>query len=302
MFSARDYLRPFDRIEYTLNWCYECALGRIAEEFSREDVSKFYEIAYYTHGPTDARNQLKQSLLDRMIIHLAWRTDRGVGLTLDELGPSNNRTLFDIGCGDGNKLKQFAEAGFRVTGAEPDPLARRRASQFAQVFDGTAETLPHEIASRRFDVVLLSHVLEHCIDIRASIANIRSIVAPNGTVIIEVPNNAARGFWTYGAEWPCADIPRHLNFFTEKSLRLALEVGGFSVKKVEYVGYTRQFLEGWKAGQAAIDDKIKNRKPRSRMTSLLWLAQTAFASDAKKYDSVRVLATPTDRCHLGDAR
>lgn len=290
--ATRDYRRPLDKTEYGLHWCDKCALGRIAGNFSREDVSKFYEVDYYTHQPSDTETQARKPFLERLIIHLAWRVDRGAHITPDEVGPANNRTLCDIGCGAGENLKRFGDAGFKVIGVEPDSLAQTRANQFAQVFDGTCEALPAEISSQRFDVVLLSHVLEHCFDVRASIANVCSIVAPNGTVIIEVPNNAARGFWTYGAEWPWADIPRHLNFFTEKSLRRVLEVGGFAVKKVQYVGYTRQFLPSWKAMHDAIHREIGNDKSHHRIPSWLWLLQTAFAPAAKKYDSVRILATP----------
>jgi 2-polyprenyl-3-methyl-5-hydroxy-6-metoxy-1,4-benzoquinol methylase len=297
IFSARDYRRPFDRTEYRICWCHECALGRIAGDFSREEVSKFYQIDYYTHMAADvgadAKNAYKNSFKDRLVVRLAWRLDNGVALTPDELGAASNRSLCDIGCGAGAHLKCFGEAGFRVMGTEPDPIARKRAGQFAQVFDGTAETLPHEISVQRFDVVLLTHVLEHCINIRQSIANVRSIISPNGTVVVEVPNNAAKAFSVFGAEWPWADIPRHLNFFTEKSLRRVLEMNGFSVKSVQYVGYTRQFVPEWKVAQATIHREIRNDEPYPGAPSFWWLLQTAFASASRKYDSVRILASPT---------
>jgi 2-polyprenyl-3-methyl-5-hydroxy-6-metoxy-1,4-benzoquinol methylase len=291
-FSARDYRRPLDKTEYSLRWCEKCSLGRIAGNFSYADVSKFYDIAYYTHGPADTRDQARTSLLDRVSVHLAWRADRGVDLTPAELGRSADRTLCEIGCGAGENLKCFAEAGFRVIGVEADSIARARASRFAQVFDGTAEALPHEILSQRFDVVLLFHVLEHCNDMRKSVANVRSIVARKGAVVVEVPNSDAKGFCIFRAEWPWADIPRHLNFFTEKSLRRTLEVGGFSVNRVQYVGYTRQFLPDWKMAQDAICKKIGTNESHRRIPSCLWLLQTAFEAAAKKYDSIRMLATP----------
>jgi hypothetical protein len=149
-------------------------------------------------------------------------------------------------------LKRFREAGFRVVGVEPDPVARARANQYAQVFDGTIEMLPSEVSSTPFDVLLLSHVLDVCTDLKKSMANIRSLLSSTGTLIVEVPNFAARGFRIYRAEWPWTDISRHLTFFTEKSLRLIPEVSGFSVKNVQYLGYTRQFSPAWRTAQATI--------------------------------------------------
>jgi SAM-dependent methyltransferase len=299
-FRARDYRRPIDKTEYSVRWCDQCAFGQI-HGVSAADVEKFYDIPYYTHGPNqrDKTERLadikaiQESLLYRLIIHLAWRVDASAHLAPSELGNANGRTLCDLGCGDGQNLSRFSEAGFKAVGVEPDPVARANAAHFAQVFDGTIESLPEEISSSRFDVVLLSHVLDCCVDVKRAILKIRSIVSPGGTVIIEVPNCAARGFRIYGAEWPWTDIPRHLSFFTEKSLRAILAEAGLSVRVVRYLGYTRQFKSYWKATQAAIQKEIGDKNSRHSIPSWLWLAETAFASNANKYDSVRIQATPT---------
>jgi SAM-dependent methyltransferase len=297
-FRARDYRRPIDKTEYSVRWCDECSFGQI-HGISAADVEKFFDIPYYTHGPnqTDKSEHLanlkvgQESFCDRLIIHLAWRVDPSAHLAPSELGTASGRTLCDLGCGDGQNLARFSGAGFKVVGVEPDPVARANAAHFARVLDGTIESLPKEISSSRFDVVLLSHVLDCCVDVKSAILNIRSIVSPGGTVIIEVPNCAARGFRIYGAEWPWTDVPRHLSFFTEKSLRTILAEAGLSVRVVRYLGYTRQFRLFWKATQAAIQEEIGNKNSRRRIPSWLWLAETAFASDASKYDSIRVHAT-----------
>jgi SAM-dependent methyltransferase len=290
LFSARDYRRPSDPIEYTLNWCKACNFGRLAGHFSPMQISKFYEIPYYTHGSTDLTPRGK-TLLERVLMHLAWRADRGIQLSPEELGPSQGRTLCDLGCGNGSHLAEFAKAGFRVMGVEPDPAARKAAQQLGDVFDGTAENLPSEIANRRFDVVLVSHVLEHCIDPLKAIGNMRSILAPNGKVVIEVPNNASKGFNRFKATWPWTDIPRHLNFFTEASLRAALAKQNMSMSAVRYVGYNQQFSPEWIRCQNDIWNQIgAGKKPNFKGASYRLLALTAFANDAQKYESIRVHA------------
>jgi SAM-dependent methyltransferase len=298
--STRDYRRPFDMTEYRLVWCHNCAVGRLAGSFSHKDVGSFFDIPYYTHGSDgigksgplgSSAKHGKNSFFDRLTAHLAWRCDRGQDLTAAELGPANNRTLCDLGCGDGKNIKHFKDAGFQVVGVEPDPIARSKAEKIAEVFDGTVEELPGAISARRFDVVLLSHVFDVCLDRKKSLANVRSIVKPDGKVVIEVPNFAAKGFQVFGAEWPWTDIPRHLSFFTEKSLKRTLEVGGFSLQKVQYVGFTRQFLPNWRATQDTIRRSLGGAEPRTT-PSFLWLVQTAFAPPALKYDSVRVVAIP----------
>ena len=140
-------------------------------------------------------------------------------------------------------------------------------------------------------MVLLSHVLEHCIDPAAALGNVKQLLAPNGTAIIEVPNNAAQGFAMYGPGWFFADIPRHLQFFTEGSLQTALASVGLRVTKAFYTGYTRQFFPEWLAAQETIRSRTGLASSRAWEGNIgRLLAATAFARPANKYDSIRIHA------------
>jgi 2-polyprenyl-3-methyl-5-hydroxy-6-metoxy-1,4-benzoquinol methylase len=295
-FKTRDHLRPNVSTEYSLEWCASCDFGRIAGHYSPDEVAAFYPENYYTHiAPGDERNRPKR-LLDRLRVHLAWGTDRGLDLSPGEAPRSKaTPTLCDVGCGGGQAMSEFKQAGYNVVGIEPDPSARNLASRIGTVFPGTAEALPNAITNRQFDVVLLSHVLEHCIDPQAALANVKRLLAPNGTAILEVPNNAALGFQMYGPGWFFADIPRHLQFFTENSLRRALDQAGLRVTKAIYTGYARQFSPEWLAAQKQIRTNTnldRSRQWQGNVWSLL--AQTASAIPSKKYDSIRVHAVHAD--------
>jgi SAM-dependent methyltransferase len=290
IFSARDYRRPLDRNAYSVAWCNYCNFGRLEGHFTPDSVQSFYDIDYYTHGEP-LTVLARQSFLERVRNHLAWRADYGVDFRPAELGPANNRTLCDIGCGNGNKLRMLKDAGFQVTAIEPDAQARIIAAKVAEIVEGTAERLPAQIQGRRFDVAFMSHVLEHCIDPHIAIDNARTILAPDGILVIEVPNNAAKGFSTFGPLWPWCDIPRHINFFTEASLRALLRQHGFSCTAVRYVGYFRQFTPSWIAMQRQIFGVIgTGRQPHFGAKAWHLLARTAFASATAKYDSVRAIA------------
>jgi 2-polyprenyl-3-methyl-5-hydroxy-6-metoxy-1,4-benzoquinol methylase len=264
-------------MEYEVRWCEACELGRLAAEFSFDDVSRFFDIPYYTHG-VRSENAKPTLLSERALRRLAWQADYGKQFTPDDLGLPGDRVLCDIGCGDGANLKIFRDAGFRVAGIEPDPKARARAARYGSVFDGTAEHLPDEIVARQFDVVLMMHVLDACIDINKAIANACSIIRPGGTIVIECPNCASLGFKTFAAYWQWVDIPRHQHFFTEKSMRFLLVSHRLSIAQISYVGYTRQFLSSCRGKETG-------------GARFLWLTRTAFRVAAQKYDSFRVVAT-----------
>jgi SAM-dependent methyltransferase len=188
-------------------------------------------------------------------------------------------------------MSAFKQAGYDTVGIEPDAAARGLANRIGEVFEGTAEALPAAIGGRKFDVVLLSHVLEHCIDPAAALSNVKSLLAPGGTAILEVPNNAALGFQMYGPGWFFADIPRHLQFFTENSLMRALGQAGLHVTQVLHTGYTRQFSSEWLAPQEQIRVNIRqDRKGLWNGNAWGLLAKTAFARASRKYDSIRVHA------------
>ena len=287
LLSARDYLRT-DPFFYQLNWCNSCDFGRLAGTFTLEQVASFYPENYYTHAslcmPQDSAH-----FLQRLRTHLAWRRDQGHQLTPDEL--PRYRTICDIGCGDGSNLRLFKEAGYETVGVEPDPAARTRASKHGTVLAGTAENLPRALAERQFDVVLMSHVLEHCIEPIRAISNAAGMVDRDGRLVVEVPNNGAKGFQTFRDLWPWTDIPRHLNFFTEHSLRSVIEGTGLRVETVLYVGYVRQFVPQWIATQEEIWRRTRSGSaPDFDFKAWLHLFKTMFAADERKYDSLRIVA------------
>lgn len=300
-FKTRDHLRPQVSTEYAVEWCAPCAFGQVAGQFTPADVSAFYAEGYYTHGTPGQSGQPAMRFLDRVRMHLAWRTDRGVDLSPGEIAPSSPApTLCDVGCGSGQAMSAFQQAGYQAVGIEPDPAARALAGKAGDVFEGTVEALPAALAGRQFDVVLLSHVLEHCIHPAAALANVRRLLAPAGTAILEVPNNAALAFQIYGPAWFFADIPRHLQFFTESSLRQALAHAGLRVTRVLHTGYTRQFSSAWLAAQKQIRthtglDPGLDRSGRWDGNIWALLARTAFARAARKYDSIRVHAMHADK-------
>lgn len=295
-FKTRDHLRPHVPTHYAVEWCAGCGFGRVADEFTPADVAAFYTPDYYTHVTQETQSRTSSGVLDRLRVHLAWRTDRGIDLSPREVSLiSQMPTLCDVGCGSGQAMSAFKQAGYAVVGIEPDPAARALATKTGEVLVGTAEAIPAELAGRKFDVVLLSHVLEHCIDPAVALANVKRLLAASGTAILEVPNNDALGFALYGPAWFFADVPRHLQFFTERSLRQALMRAGLRVTRVLHTGYTRQFTPQWLAAQEQIRERAGlDQAASGRGSAWGLLARTAFAGCSKKYDSIRVHAMHAD--------
>ena len=264
LFSSKDH--------FELWWCDACEFGRLQGDFTPEQVAGFYSEDYYTHK-SGGKSFGPLSFRDKLLLRFAWSCDQGKDFDPSEL--TLGKTVCDIGCGNGDVLRKFKAAGYSTVGIDPDRSARKAAADAGTIYAGTAEDMP---TIGPFDVVLMSHVLEHCIDPAKAVSNAASLLASDSTLVIEVPNNAALGFRWLGPRWPWTDIPRHLSFFTDRSLSLLLERSGLEITKTFYTGYARQFTPQWR------------KRIGSPLSGFPLLATSAFSSERAKYDSIRVHA------------
>src|SRR5690606_15697711 len=108
------------------------------------------------------------------------RAELFVKRLLDDTGidPSSS-TLIEIGCGDGRTLAALREAGFDVTGVEPDERMARTANERTggegRVIHGEATD-----AVGQYDIVCAWHVLEHQRDPLAFLGELRRLARPGG--------------------------------------------------------------------------------------------------------------------------
>jgi SAM-dependent methyltransferase len=299
-----DWRRPSVEQEYHLYWSNDSQYGELSPRPSRVEVASFYEVEYYTH--TDGSNDSAvrhPSFFGRLQEHLAWRLDYGTDITAKSLSklvpPQRHPSVLEIGCGDGKLLAALQANGWRGVGIEPDPVARRVASdRGVEVHEGTAEDPPGAIEGESFDLIVMQHVLEHCLDPLKALRFAASCLKPHAVIVIETPNNAAIGAHVAGAVWPWIDAPRHLNFFTERSLRKACDVAHLNAVGVEYTGYTRQFQLPWIRNEQLICRTFNKINDRYKASTYLarWklLLRAGLSQPCAKYDSVRIIARPSD--------
>lgn len=233
------------------------------------------------------------------MIRIAFCIDRGQVLGphwLKKHYPLNQKlNIFEIGTGNGHLLLELSRLGHPTTGLEPDPAALAFCrSQGLNVYAGSAESIPVELQNKSFDLIYMKHVLEHTRHPLEALLNLKSILSQQGTFVIEVPNAACLGFLVSRECWFHMDVPRHVYFFSERSLRILAKQAGLLVKRVEYVGFTRQFYESWIKQERTICRSLK-KHDRSYLGDLLtpWIVLLAsfFAPKRLKYDSVRLLIT-----------
>jgi SAM-dependent methyltransferase len=277
---------------------YECAACRFGFVWPRPtlaETAEFYELegdVYYTRGVSHMATG-GQGFWERLRLHLAWRLDYGESLfdvILSEL-PAG-ASIVDIGCGDGAFVVRLCAAGYTAIGVERDAasLARQRGT----ALEGSAEALPRELARGSQDAIVFSHVLEHLIDPVTAFATACALLKPGGLVFCEVPNNESLIAKASGLAWAQLDIPLHINFFTDRSLRRLVALAGARVKRGYFCNFYRYFSDSFIATEQRIHDRLPHglAKRNSKARSWAMLARAALATPARKYDSVGLVAAP----------
>lgn len=137
-------------------------------------------------------------------------------------------TLLDVGCGSGAFLQRMRDAGWQVTGTEPDPnaAARLRERLGFPVFSRIEEV---ESRVDRFDLITLSHVIEHVPDPLATLRQLAALLTPNGQLMVTTPNVKGLGARLFGPAWRGLEPPRHFNVFSPQSLAEAVRSAGLHV-------------------------------------------------------------------------
>jgi|GEM_PF-1736366 len=212
-----------------------------------ENLVDYYK-TYYTH--TGARKekgwncQSKDLYLNFLVEDAFPRTLRGLFLLalmslrptarsnvengiveLRQAGVRAGESLLDYGCGDGRFINKWERYGLQVSGYDFDSeVLANLAARGLRIVDDPSSVEFENV----FDVVYLNHSLEHFAEPEKELSVIKKVLKHNGKLICVTPNSASWNHKLFSVHWRGLEAPRHINIFSETSLRTILENTGFS--------------------------------------------------------------------------
>jgi 2-polyprenyl-3-methyl-5-hydroxy-6-metoxy-1,4-benzoquinol methylase len=186
------------------------------------DDSLHYPVEYYGAGAIRFR-PLVESLIARA------RSARARAVVRAHPTPG---AVLDVGCGRGLMLADLAARGWRTVGVEASDVASAHAREVLGLDVRIGELADCRLPAGSFEVVTLFHVLEHLEDPDATLSEVHRLLAPDGRLLLEVPNLGSLQARLSGGAWFHLDAPRHLHHFDRRSLLAALDRAGFKVLRL----------------------------------------------------------------------
>ena len=229
--------------------CERCGAATTDPWPSEETLRSAYEGWYRPQsgrfaGPGDA-------LLKRSRGALAKR--------LDAIAPPG--PVLDVGAGDGTLIDALKQHGREATGLEL--VSTRPDIRAADIT---------EIAESGFAAIVFWHSLEHMTRPAAALAAAAQKLAPNGVLVIAVPNSDSLQAKAFGDRWLALDIPRHLVHLPARTLVDRLEQLGLHIGRTSHLR-GGQVVFGWLhgltgklPGRPDLYDAI--RKPEARRAAI----------------------------------
>jgi ubiquinone/menaquinone biosynthesis C-methylase UbiE len=150
-----------------------------------------------------------------------WRTMRRL------LEAHGRARILDVGCGDGTFLASMVDLpGVELLGIDlNEPSVERACAKGINARRASLEDLAKEEA--RFDVVTMTHVLEHVADPLGVVEGAKRLLAPGGEIVVSVPYSPT------SREYVRPDImnlpPHHLTRWNMRALKKLAQRAGLAL-------------------------------------------------------------------------
>jgi SAM-dependent methyltransferase len=246
------------------------------------NLGRYYPADYYSLQLLPRPRRVVRRLAKRLRAEAAVRGhDRiarliGLGAPVPEwswwlrhAGVDRRAEICDIGCGNGDQLLGLKDQGFtRLTGADAF-------IETSTVREGVLihKATPNEVPGT-YDMVMLNHSFEHMPEPGKTLASLRRLVRPGGTLMLRIPIAGCAAWRIYGTDWVALDAPRHFHIPSARGMTGLAAGVGLEVRDVVFDSTAMQFWrsEQYRADIPLFDPRSYQVNPRGSMFSPAQLA------------------------------
>ncbi|MGI9014558.1 MAG: class I SAM-dependent methyltransferase [Phycisphaerales bacterium] len=211
---------------WRLDRCRECGHAFVVNRPTPERLEQIY-----SQGEHRSNQVVTVEALE------AKRGCRDLATCIVDLTPLREGAL-DVGSGEGGFSYHLAQQGFSpITMIDLDPGSNAATDV---VTGSTFERVSFENFTGQgpFAAIVMSQVLEHALDPMLWLRKAAGLLRERGALAIAVPNFGGV-YRLLGYRDPMLMPPIHLNHFTARSLRLAIEAAGMDVLRMDSTSQVR---------------------------------------------------------------
>ncbi|MBQ8760157.1 MAG: class I SAM-dependent methyltransferase [Bacteroidales bacterium] len=208
--KLKDYF--LSQEDFEIYECKDCKLLFTVPCPTPSEIGKYYKSEEYL-----SHNEEKKGLVPT-IYNFVKKINIKNKFKIATDGISSDISLLDIGCGVGDFLLHAKNNSCKITGIEPSEDAREIAEKKLDTQILSPEELQN-IPDESFDIITMWHVLEHVANLKEEIYHLQRLLKKNGRLILALPNYKSYDAEYYKDKWAAYDVPRHINHFSEESIR-----------------------------------------------------------------------------------
>ncbi len=155
-------------------------------------------------------------------------------------------SVLDIGCGSGYLVGMLSKQGYLAMGLDMVPTNIKYAKHHFKgcfMIGGVSTLIKFNL---KFDIIVLSHILEHFDNPVEYLQSINPLLRDNGSLVVSVPNKQS---YDNQSIWRASRIcvicnPNHQVAFTSLSLQGVLLAGGYIPSNIETHTFRGEIING----------------------------------------------------------
>jgi 2-polyprenyl-3-methyl-5-hydroxy-6-metoxy-1,4-benzoquinol methylase len=243
--------------EFDLYQCAECNFTFTQDHPGEKEIGNYYRSGdYISHSDT---TKGIFNTLYHFVRRLMLRKKKRI---ITQVSGLKTGSILDIGSGTGYFAYYMKQAGWTVTGIEPNETARMFSIDKFGINVLNPEAIKN-LSKECFDCITLWHVLEHLEYLDDYLLEIRRLLKPGGICLVALPNHRSFDAKYYKQFWAAYDVPRHLWHFSPDTFhrltnnyrfsiigKIPLRIDAFYISILSEKNKREQFpiISGWFTG------------------------------------------------------
>ncbi len=219
--TSKDYRFMLSDEDFNLVKCEECGLIFLNPHPIMEDISNFYPDSETYYGKYHPFLSFVSRLISEFKI-------------MEIQKYMNKGQILDFGCGTGFFLSLFDKNKWNKYGVEVSKNASEVAKKSLNGKIFNCELQNCHFPDNYFDVIVANHVFEHLFNPNKELREIHRILKEDGILYIGVPNIESNQYEMTKEFWLHLDVPRHVIFYSHRTLSKFLDMNGFYIVSIKY--------------------------------------------------------------------